>query len=272
MPVLTLTSDFGSKDPDLAVLKAQIMQAFPDFRIVDISHDITPFDLEEAFYILKNSLFRFPKGTIHLLALDTETYSKNRPVLIQDEHYTYVGNDNGILPALLEGQEYQAYYLDAVPYDSFMQVHLEALGHIQEQAFPTLMTSPAENLKKMKLPEPELGYDGNKVRYIRPKVIYIDHYGNAVFNLKKKDFEQWRNGRKTLVNTLHFPIKYISKGYNDLKTTSLGGRRGEFGARFNHFGFFEIFVNGSNHKTGGANRLLGFSKNDLVHIVFEDEI
>ncbi len=269
MPVLTLTSDFGTKDPDLAVLKAQIMQAFPKLQIVDVSHDITPFDYEEALYILKNSLFHFPENSVHLIALDTETFSKNRPVLIQSDSSVFLGNDNGIIPALLENREYQAYYLDIIPYESFMKVHLEALKHIHEEAFPTLMTHPAKDLKKIKLPEPEIGYEGNTVKYIRPQVIYIDHYGNAVFNLKKKDFEQWRENRKTLVKTLHFPINYISDGYNDLRTTSLGGRRGEFGARFNQYGYFEIFVNGSNYQTGGANRLLGFSKNDVIHIVFE---
>jgi S-adenosylmethionine hydrolase len=269
MSVLTLTSDFGTKDPDLAVMKAQIMEAFPDLTIVDITHDITPFDMEEAYYILKNSLFAFPKGSIHFVALDTETFSKNRPVLVQDKDYILVGNDNGILPAILDEREYRAFYLDAVPFESFMKVHLEALIHLSQEAFPTLMTSPAEDLKKMKLPEPELGYEGNKVKYIRPKVLYIDHYGNAVFNLTKKEFEKWREGRRVEIKTHHLPITYMSQGYNDLRTSSFGTKRGGYGARFNSFDYLELFVNGSTRQTGGANTLLGFSKNDTVHIVFE---
>ncbi len=269
MPVLTLTSDFGTKDPDLAVLKAQIMQAFPSYQLVDISHQITPFDLEEAYYILKNSLFKFPEGSVHLIALDSENFSKNPPLLIRDQKYTYLTNDNGVLPAILKDIEYKAFVLDAIPFESFMKVHLEALKHLEEDAFPTLMTMPATGLKQLKLPEPELGYEGKKVKYIRPKVFYIDHYGNAVFNLTKDDFETWREGRKVEIKTVHFPIKYLSQGYNDIKTGSFGSKRGEYGARFNAFGYFEIFVNGSNKKTGGANTLLGFSKNETVHIVFE---
>ncbi len=269
MPVLTLTSDFGTKDPDLAILKAQIMQALPHVSLIDISHDITPFDKEEAFYILKNSLFKFPKNTIHFIAIDSEAFSKNRPILIKNNGYIFVGNDNGIIPALLEGEEYHAFYLDAVPYESFMKVHLEALVHITEDAFPTLMTIPAKELKKIKLPEPEVGYEGNTVKYLLPKVFYIDHYGNAIFNLKKEDFELWRKGRKVVIKTVDTPITYISKGYNDIKTSSFGTIRGEYGARFNSFGYFEIFINGSNYSTGGPNTLLGFSKNETVLIMFE---
>jgi len=269
MPVLTLTSDFGQKDPDLAILKAQIIQAIPDITIIDISHDITPFDLEEALYILKNTLFEFPKGSIHFIAVNSETFSNNRPVLVKDKKYTFVGNDTGIIPALLEDENYQAFYLDAVPYDSFMKVHLEALVHISEEAFPTLMTNPANDLKKIKLPEPIIGYEGNSIKYIRPKVIYVDHFGNAIFNLKKIDFEKWRQGRKTIIKTVNSPIQYLSQGYNDIKTSSFGSKSGGYGARFNSFGYFEIFVNGSNQKSGGANTLLGLSKNETIHILFE---
>ena len=269
MPVLTLTSDFGTKDPDLAVIKAQILQALPELTLVDISHDLTPFDLEEAFYVLKNSLFNYPKGSIHMLAIDSESYSKNRPILIKTNRYTFVGNDNGVLPAILEEEEYQAYYLDAVPFDSFMKVHLEALVHMEEEAFPTLMTTPADDLKKLKLPEPELGYEENRVKYIIPQVIYIDRYGNSIFNLKKKDFEQWRENRKLNIKTPVDNITYLSQGYNDLKKSSHGNRRGQYGARFNAFGYFEIFVNGGNDKTGGTNMLLGLKKNDRVLITFE---
>jgi len=269
MPVLTLTSDFGTKDPDLAVLKAQIFQAFPDLTVIDITHDLTPFDLEEAYYVLKNSLFNFPKGSIHMVAIDSESFSKNRPLLIKTNQYIFVGNDNGVVPAILEEQEFEAYYLDAVPFEAFMKVHLEALIHIEEEAFPTLMTSPAENLKKLKLPEPELGYEKNKVKYIIPKVIYTDRYGNAVFNLKKRDFEKWQENRKVTIKTSIDYITYISQGYNDLKKGSYGYRRGEYGARFNAFGYFEIFVNGGNDKHGGANILLGLKKNDRVHITFD---
>ncbi|MEO9558556.1 MAG: SAM-dependent chlorinase/fluorinase, partial [Nonlabens ulvanivorans] len=65
MPIITLTTDFGLKDPYVGAVKGAIFNELLDINIVDISHLVTPFHIAEAAYIIKNAYYTFPKGTIH---------------------------------------------------------------------------------------------------------------------------------------------------------------------------------------------------------------
>ncbi len=269
MPIVTLTSDFGSKDPDLAVLKSGLLKYIPAINLIDITHDIVPFDKEEAIYILKNSLLDFPEKTIHIIALESEVFSGNKPVLIQTDKHYFLTNNNGIVPTILDEIDYNAYYLDAVDFESFMRVHIEALVNINEDAFPTLFTEKATDLKKLNLVKPVIDYKNDIVQSVTVRVIYTDHYGNSVFNLTKDEFEEMAKGRDFKIRLRFGDIITLRKGYNDFVNAKFSVLEGNIGARFNHFNHFEIFVNGSNHRTGGANTLLGLKKGENLRIIFE---
>ena len=81
MAIITLTTDFGLKDHFVAVLKGSIYTELPDAKIVDISHDIMPFNIHECAYILSNSYKSFPKGTIHIVGVDSEETPDNKHVV-----------------------------------------------------------------------------------------------------------------------------------------------------------------------------------------------
>ncbi len=269
MTIVTLTSDFGTKDPDLAVVKSDILSQLQDIQLVDITHDLTPFDKEEAVYILKNSLLNFPDGTIHLIAFHSESFINNKPILIKTDKHFFLCNDNGVVPTILEGIDYVAYYLDLVDFESFMRVHIESLVNIRNDAFPTLFTKKATNLKKLSLPKPILEYEDNIVKTITTKVIYVDNYGNAVFNLSKDYFEELAQGRKIITKLRFDEIKGLKKGYNNFVNAKFGVFAGQYAARFNAYNHFEVFVNSSNDESGGANTLLGLKKGESVRIIFE---
>ena len=72
MPIITLTTDFGTKDHFVGSIKGAIYSELLDARIVDISHQITPFNITETAYILKNAYQNFPDGTIHIIGVDSE--------------------------------------------------------------------------------------------------------------------------------------------------------------------------------------------------------
>ncbi len=269
MPIITLSTDFGTKDPDTAFLKTRILQEIPDAQIIDITHQLTPFDVEEAVYILKNSLNYFPKGSIHLIAFDSEVTHQNKAIAVQTDDYFFLTNDNGLIPEILSGKTYKAFDLSAPIYDRFMTYHIEAIKKFIEDAFPTLFSEELSELKKYSFAKPVLKFEGKLVKHIFPRVIYVDNFGNAVFNLKQDEFEKHRQNRKFSILTDFDKIYKLSKGYSDLLSNEPGGIYGKAGAGFNRFGYLEIFMNSSNYDRGGANNLLGLSKNSQIKISFD---
>ena len=102
MSIITLITDFGYKDHFVAKIKGQIYKKSSDIvdkvNIVDISHEVSPFNIMEAAYILQSSFNNFPNGTIHIIDVDSEKNIENSHiVMVFDSHY-FICADNGIIP------------------------------------------------------------------------------------------------------------------------------------------------------------------------------
>ena len=96
MAIITLTSDYGNKDYFIAAIKGAILSESSEVQIIDISHHISPFNLQEAAYILKNAYHYFPKGTIHIIGIETENSKTKQHIACKiDDHY-FIGSDTGI--------------------------------------------------------------------------------------------------------------------------------------------------------------------------------
>jgi S-adenosylmethionine hydrolase len=78
MAIITLTTDLGTKDSYLASVKGSIYSQLETAKIVDISNDITPFNIPQAAFVLRNCYVDFPKGTIHIISVDDELSSKSK--------------------------------------------------------------------------------------------------------------------------------------------------------------------------------------------------
>lgn len=97
MAIITLTTDFGEKDHFVGAVKGTIYSEMEDVRIVDISHSVSPFHITEASYIIKNAYKCFPKGSIHIIGIDSELTPENKHLAVfLDGHYFICAN-NGIL-------------------------------------------------------------------------------------------------------------------------------------------------------------------------------
>ena len=100
MSIITLTTDFGTKDHFVGAVKGTIYSELPDARIVDISHNIAPFNITETAYILKNAYKSFPEGSIHIIGVDSELNKENKHIaLLLDNHY-FICPDNGVISLL----------------------------------------------------------------------------------------------------------------------------------------------------------------------------
>ena len=96
MTVITLTTDFGNKDYFVSAIKAALLAEIKEVNIVSISHEITPYNVTEASYILKNSYKLFPKGTIHIIGVDSELTPDNKHLVVKHDDHYFIGSDNGI--------------------------------------------------------------------------------------------------------------------------------------------------------------------------------
>jgi S-adenosyl-L-methionine hydrolase (adenosine-forming) len=96
MAIITLTTDFGLKDHFVAAVKGLIYSELPEVKIVDISHELAPFNIQECAYVLENAYRHFPKGTIHVIGMDSEpSADKKHIVVLLNGHYFVTAKHGG---------------------------------------------------------------------------------------------------------------------------------------------------------------------------------
>ena len=100
MSIITLTTDFGTKDHFVGAVKGTIYSELPNARIVDISHHISPFNITETAYILKNAYKSFPEGSIHIIGVDSELNTENKHIALKLDNHYFICPDNGVISLL----------------------------------------------------------------------------------------------------------------------------------------------------------------------------
>jgi hypothetical protein len=101
-PIITLTTDFGTADHFAGVMKGVIARIAPRARVVDITHEISPYEIIEAAFVISESWRYFPKGTIHVVVVDPGVGSARRPILVEAAGHFFVAPDNGILSLIYD--------------------------------------------------------------------------------------------------------------------------------------------------------------------------
>ena len=100
--IITLLTDFGTRDYFVASMKGVILNINSQARIVDLSHDVGPQQIEEAAYLLKSSYRYFPDGTVHVAVVDPGVGTARRPLLVTTSRYHFIAPDNGLLTYIFE--------------------------------------------------------------------------------------------------------------------------------------------------------------------------
>ena len=275
MAIITLTTDFGLKDHFVGVLKGSIYSELPDAKIVDISHDISPFNIHECAYILENSYHNFPKGTIHIVGVDSEATMENKHIAVfVNGHYFISANTGvvGLITSKMKPEKVVEIILPDALQGSFpvMSVFIQVACHIARGGTLEVVGKPFENLKELREFSPRITDDGKK---IIGSVIYIDNYGNIVTNIEKHLFEAYRNGRDFELLARNHKIKSIHKSYSDIIDFTLDKSQrkgdGDLLALFNSSNYIELAIYKSNLNTvGGASTLLGLDFRDTIIIDF----
>jgi len=274
MSIITLTTDYGLKDHFVGALKGKILSEYPEASIVDISHYIDPFNTVEASYILGAAYSSFPKGTVHLIGVDMEFNKENQHIVMQWNDHYFIAADNGILSMLTQKivpQKIVAINIhDRLPNDaSDLDVFVKVACHIAKGGLLNVIGKELKTIKQVTDLQSVAADDGNS---LKGYVIYIDHFGNVVTNISKKQFLEVAKGRPYEIVLRTKNIKTILPNYSAIASSEkypIKYYEGEKLAIFNEAGFLEIAIFRSNpSKVGSANSLLGLNYRDAITIKF----
>jgi S-adenosylmethionine hydrolase len=274
MPFITLTTDFGTKDHFVGAVKGAIYSELADAKIVDITHEISPFNITETAYILKNSYKSFPEGTIHIVGVDSELSEDNKHIAIELDKHFFVCPDNGII-SMIASEIQPTKIVEINIHDriesSFpvLDVFVQVACFIARGGNLTVIGKEITEFKKLIEIQPKVNQAQTQ---IIGGVVYIDNYGNVISNISTKMFNEIGKGRTYKVSASRYSFNKIYKKYNEITGNDLQDTRqfdGNKLAIFNSAGFLEIAIYRSNLNTvGGASSLLGLDYRDPIIIEF----
>ena len=275
MSIITLTTDFGHKDYFVGALKGKILSEHKEAVIVDISHEIDLFNTFEASYCIEAAYHNFPKGTIHIIGVDSERVGDTQHIAMQwDDHY-FICADNGILNTLIQKKIPQKIVAitihDRLNTDvSDMDVFVAVACHIARGGLLNVIGKEIQSLKPVSVLTSSITDDLSE---IKGQIVYIDSFGNCVTNISHKQFNDTIRGRKFEIVIKNKKFSRLHKSYSDFPVSDvkqLKDLEGDFLALFNENGYLEIAIYKSNPKTvGSAATLLGLHFRDTVSIKFK---
>jgi S-adenosyl-L-methionine hydrolase (adenosine-forming) len=258
MPCITLLSDLGLRDAPVAIARGVMLQHAPGATLVDISHELQPFNTQQAAYLLMGAWKNFAPGTVHVLVFDLFYDRSPRVVLSEHEGHYFVCPDNGLLPMALGRLPERSWLCMELDQEDNYAGWLHAAG----RAIAMLATTTPDNagmapytLKPAKLTEPTI--TGNIADC---GVLHIDQYENVVTNMSRQRFDELnRRGRFTVQVMRIEEVRTISAHYNDV-------RHGYTLCRFNSRGFLEVCVNHGN-AAGVHGIQMGSIHNDIKILI-----
>lgn len=254
MPIVTLTTDFGTVDYHSGALKGTLLSAYSPLNVVDISHNIEHFNIVQAAFVFKNAWHRFPKKTIHCLVINDLPQHPIPYVAIEREGHYFLGPDNGIFHLIFGEHRGPVYRLKAPDETVFAAADIlaQACAHLAQGKSIETIGQPATELVQRISFQPVISQ-----HQIRGSIIYVDHYGNAITNINRSLFEQVAQDRPfALYFRRHDPLTRIARHYADV----------EVGAPlclFNAIGHLEVAIH-----MGNAHQLLGLNVEDTIQIDF----
>jgi S-adenosylmethionine hydrolase len=262
MPLLTLTTDWGHKDAYVASFKGEILKHQAETVFVDISHSFDNYDMMSAAFVIGSSFRHFPEGTLHFIGIDCgggpHSNSETDYLIVHFQGHWFIGADSGIFSMIFQEKESSCWKLPIDKNASLKHVLplvTSSIGKLLRGADPNELGIPHSKLISSHFSRPTADPSG-----IRCTVIYIDSFGNAVFNLNRDLFERERKGRPftILVRRATYQITKICTHYNQVE-------EGDILAIFNQNDLLEIAL----YKDDAA-QLVGFKLFDSILIEFHD--
>lgn len=255
MVAITFMSDFGADDHYVAAIKGKFLSLNAGQQVIDISHSVVPYDISHGAFILRSVFRDFPKGSVHLVSVDA-VKDRSTGIAIELEGHFFVGFDCGLFSMISPQKPSQIVILDLgnsafpakevlvnVAYDLANGGNLGKHG----PSAPAMKELFARQLKATK-------------REIVGNVMNVDHYGNLITNIPRRDFDTILeiNG-----SGARFLISFGREAFDHLHTYYTDVESGDCYVLFNSTGHLQIGIN-----KGNASQLLGLAVDAPIHIEF----
>ena len=241
-PLITLLTDFGERDYFVASMKGVILSIHSDARIVDISHQVAPYQIREAAYTLHACYRSFPEGTIHVCVVDPGVGSDRRPLLVTSSRYYFLAPDNGLLSYVMKEDdgvevrqiENRQYRLDSPGKtfdgrDVFAPAAAWLAKGIPVSSFGHVIDDPVT----FTIPQPR--WEGST---LAGTIEYVDRFGNLISNVTVdhlREFRTTEGQRRLTIQVGPFTIDGLVASYSE-------GRSETPSALINSCGKLEIFL------------------------------
>lgn len=239
---ICLLTDFGLKDGYVGTLKGVISNIAPKASIIDLSHEIEPYNILQAGFVLHQSYRYFPKGTIFVAVVDPGVGSDRKPILIKTKNYYFVGPDNGIFSLVHSEEKVEQivhlqnskYFLNSVS-STFhgRDIFAPVAAHLSLGISCSSFGQKMEQCQKLHEFFPAIKKDR-----IFGRVLSIDRFGNMITNVSKRFLEE-------NFSDLDFSVLIKGKKIRKIYSYYTEGKKGEIFLLFGSSGFLEIVMNQS---------------------------
>jgi S-adenosylmethionine hydrolase len=185
--IITLLTDFGTRDAYVGIMKGVALGICPAARLVDLTHEVPPQAVQLGALLLRSAVAYFPTGTVHLAVVDPGVGARRQPIAVVGEHACLVGPDNGLLaPA---AAALGAYRVRRLARDELFRhpvshtfhgrdVFAPVAAHLAAGTPPDALGPELAALQALALPEPRI-----EAGAVHGEVIYVDRFGNLVTNI-----------------------------------------------------------------------------------------
>lgn len=186
MAVITLTTDFGTRDTYVAEMKAAILSITPDVHVVDVTHEIAPHDVLEGALALEAAAPWFPRATIHVAVVDPGVGTARRGLAVASRDQVFIGPDNGLFTPFLAGAPWRAFELterefrgtSVSPTFHGRDVFAPAAAHVARGLSPERLGPPVTDPVLLAWPAPRVA-----ASRIGGAVVHVDRFGNLVTSI-----------------------------------------------------------------------------------------
>ena len=274
MSIITLTSDFGRLDYRVSAMKGKILTLNPEVNSIDITHDIQAYNLIQTSYIVRNAYKYFPKGTIHILSVDSFYHKSRKNILYKADGSYFLAADNGLLSLIFFDIKPESIYeitlnnrFDDVVNFTSTDVFVPVAVHLANGGLPEVIGRKIESAKQLSFPKPVYN-ESEKIMV--GEVTYIDNFGNIISNINREYFENIVRGQENF--TIKFRNLSLSKIYSTHTDVVSDWERetefhGQSAAIFNDSDLLELTIyKGS--KKNGAKSLFGLNVGEKIFIQF----
>jgi len=256
-PIIALLSDFGTEDGYVGAMKGRILSELPEAAVVDISHDIKPYDIRQGAFCLNNSYPNFPDKTVFVAVVDPGVGTERKGIVVKTSQHYFVGPDNGIFSFVTHREGYQASEI-------MLKAFSEEVSHTfhGRDVFARIAAwiGGGKDIKKFLNPLREV------VSFLKPphknndnefilEVIHVDHFGNLILNFQKNDLLGYEDTSGVTLKIKEFELHRIHETFGMVP-------RGELLLCWDSSGFLQIAQN-----MGNAAEKINSSVGDQLRLI-----